>query len=138
MLRAAGYPLSGARGEGRGARGEGRGARGEQPMRRVAGYPLSPRTRGERGRVRGASRSSSYWWSSPSLPCSSLCSCPRCRWCGEAAARLQCVNNLKQIGVAVHNYASITRVVPTEGGGPTLNGGPGPDASHVFQSAPLP
>jgi len=54
----------------------------------------------------------------------------------EAAARLQCANNLKQIGLAVHEYASILRVVPTEGGGPILNSGPGPDASVFFNLLP--
>ncbi len=54
----------------------------------------------------------------------------------EAAARLQCANNLKQIGMAVHNYSSTFRVVPTEGGGPTLNGGPGHAASVFFNLLP--
>jgi prepilin-type N-terminal cleavage/methylation domain-containing protein/prepilin-type processing-associated H-X9-DG protein len=54
----------------------------------------------------------------------------------EASAHLQCANNLKQIGLAVHDYASTFKVVPTEGGGPTLNGGPGPAASVFFNLLP--
>jgi prepilin-type N-terminal cleavage/methylation domain-containing protein len=49
----------------------------------------------------------------------------------EASARTQCQNNLHQIGTAVHNYISAQGVVPSEGGAPTQNGGPG-DTSSVF------
>ncbi len=31
----------------------------------------------------------------------------------EAARRAQCVNNLKQIGLAMHNYHSIVNVFPS-------------------------
>ncbi len=33
----------------------------------------------------------------------------------EAARRTQCKNNLKQIGVALHNYESTTRMIPPAG-----------------------
>src|SRR5262245_39097493 len=35
----------------------------------------------------------------------------------EAAARLQCANNLKQMGLGLHNYESTHRRFPTSGEG---------------------
>jgi prepilin-type N-terminal cleavage/methylation domain-containing protein len=54
----------------------------------------------------------------------------------EAASRTRCSNNLKQIGVAVHNYVTAIGVMPAEGGAPTINGGPGDNASVFFKLLP--
>src|SRR5215217_796472 len=48
----------------------------------------------------------------------------------EAARRAQCTNNLKQIGLAVHNYESANKSFPIGGQG-SMYGIPVPDTMYV-------
>src|SRR5437763_14527615 len=54
----------------------------------------------------------------------------------ETAQRISCTNNLKQVGVAVHNHVTAMTYLPSEGGGPTTNGGPGASASVFYNLLP--
>ena len=42
----------------------------------------------------------------------------------EAARRLECINNLKQIGIAIHNHHDVNQVFPSGGWGWDWNGDP--------------
>ena len=57
----------------------------------------------------------------------------------EAARRTQCVNNLKQIGLAVHNYISSNDAIPPGGsnGTPTTTGDSG-QSPELFDEGAAP
>src|SRR3954453_18759513 len=52
----------------------------------------------------------------------------------EAARRSQCTNNIRQIGLAIHNYESTFARLPTAGQGPDF---PAPPASTPFDQQSL-
>src|SRR4051794_11217482 len=49
----------------------------------------------------------------------------------EAARRAQCTNNLKQIGIGLHNYESAYKCFPIAGQGSMYGGIPVPDTMYI-------
>ena len=67
---------------------------------------------GEAARSRRDSHSSNCSWSSRSSASSLPCCCRRCSPPWKAPMRIQCMNNMKQINMAMQSYESQMRMFP--------------------------